>query len=162
MTLSELASIGNLVGGIAVLASLIFVGVQLRQNTRAVRATASQAHSANWQQIMSPFVEHADVAQLWRVGLENLDRLDDDDRIRFIALASGIFRFWEGARLQWRHGQLDREHWQNVETCAIDFATQPGMKTYWSVRRHWHSVDFQAWFEDLPVHAAHAPYAKTT
>jgi hypothetical protein len=160
MSLSDLAAIGTLVGGIAVLASLIFVGVELRQNTRAVRATASQAHTANWQQIMNTFVENADVALLWRNGLKNLESLADDDRIRFIALASGIFRFWEGARLQWRHGQLDAEHWQNVRTCALDFASQPGLRAYWHIRRHWHSADFQEWFEALPMAEAHAPYDK--
>jgi hypothetical protein len=37
MSLSDLAAIGSFVSGLAVLASLIFVGFQLRQNTQAVR-----------------------------------------------------------------------------------------------------------------------------
>jgi anaerobic selenocysteine-containing dehydrogenase len=58
MSLTGLAAIGSFVSGIAVLASLIFVGFQLRQNTKAIRAEASQAHAQNWQQI-----NHADCRQ---------------------------------------------------------------------------------------------------
>jgi len=158
MNLSDLASIGSFVSGVAVLASLIFVGFQLRQNTQAVRAAASQAHSANWQQLIMTIIERADVARLMRLGLADINNLSDDDRVRFIALASGLFRFVEGARLQWRHGQLDKAHWQNAEINMIDFASQPGIRTYWALRRHWHSEEFQRWFEALPAMVARDLY----
>ena len=40
MDIMELGAIGELVGGVAVVASLIFVGVQVRQNARSVRHAA--------------------------------------------------------------------------------------------------------------------------
>ena len=132
MSLSDLAAIGSFVSGVAVLGSLIFVGFQLRQNTQAVRAGASQAHSYNWQQITMTVVESGDFARIWRLGGENIECLTDDERVRFYALAGAILRFFEGARLQWRHGQLDKEHWHNVEKTAIDFAATSGFKAYWA------------------------------
>ena len=150
MTLADLSSLGSFISGVAVLASLIFVGFQLRQNTQAVRATASQAHAQNLQQIVTPIVESGEVARLWRLGLFNFETLTDDERVRFIAYTSGLYRFYESARLQWRHGQLDSEHWQNVALQAADFARQPGIKRYWEIRRHWHSVEFQKWYDSLP------------
>jgi hypothetical protein len=160
MSLSDLAAIGSFISGLAVLASLIFVGFQLRQNTQAVRAGASQAHSYNWHQITMPVVESADFAQIWRRGLDDLECLTDDERIRFYALAGAILRFFEGARVQWRHGQLDKEHWCNVEKTAIDFAATSGFKTYWAARRHWLSPEFQHWYESLSREHAHNLYGK--
>ncbi|HWE27449.1 MAG TPA: hypothetical protein VHB97_05570 [Polyangia bacterium] len=167
MSLSDLAAIGSFVSGVAVLASLIFIGFQLRQNTRAVRAAASQAHSQNWQQITTPVVGSNEFARIWRLGLEDVERLTDDERMRFYAFAGSALRFFEGARLQWRHGQLDQEHWHNVEKTAIDFAASSGFKAYWAVRSHWLSPDFQQWYGALstqharPVHVAPAPSATT-
>jgi hypothetical protein len=149
MTLSDLASIGSLVSGIAVLASLIFVGLQLRQNTQAVRAEASQAHSQNWQNIVTPIIDNGEVARLWRLCLGSINDLTDDENVRFLSLASGIFRFWEGSRLQWRHGQLDTEHWQYVERQIEDVAGASGIKDYWVKRGHWHSTEFAKWYETL-------------
>jgi hypothetical protein len=160
MTLSDLASIGSFVSGLAVLASLIFVGFQLRQNTQAVRAGASQAHSQNWQQITMPVIESGDFARIWRLGLEDIECLTDDERVRFYAFAGATLRFFEGARLQWRHGQLDREHWHNVENTVIDFAATSGFRHYWAARRHWLSPEFRTWYESLSGHSAHELYDK--
>ncbi|HEY1547257.1 MAG TPA: hypothetical protein VGG28_05535 [Kofleriaceae bacterium] len=155
MSLADLAAIGSFVSGIAVLASLIFIGFQLRQNPRAVRAAASQAHAQNWQQITAPVVEGADFARIWRLGLEDVERLTDDERMRFYAFAGSNLRFFEGARLQWRHGQLDDEHWYNVEKTAIDFAASSGFRAYWALRRHWLSPEFQEWYDGLSRQKAH-------
>ena len=149
MTLLDLASLGSFISGIAVLASLIFVGFQLRQNTQAVRAEASQAHSQNWQNIVTPIIDNGEVARLWRLGLDSIDDLNDDENVRFLSLVSGIFRFWEGSRLQWRHGQLDNEHWQYVERQIEEVAGASGIKAYWVKRRHWHSTEFAKWYETL-------------
>jgi hypothetical protein len=158
MSLSDLAAIGSFVSGIAVLASLIFVGFQLRQNTRAIRAEASQAHAQNWQQITMQFAGSTEVARVWRLGLTELDSLTDDERVQFYGFAGATLRFFEGARLQWRHGQLDEEHWHNVVKTATDFAASPGFKTYWAVRHHWLSPDFQKWYESLSQQGAHDLY----
>jgi len=158
MSLADLAAIGSFVSGLAVLASLIFVGFQLRQNTKAVRAAASQSHTQNWQEITKAVTESGEFARIWRVGLDDIERLTDDERVRFYAFAGSTLRFFEGARLQWRHGQLDREHWHNVEKTAIDFAAKPGFKAYWAARRHWLSPEFQMWYESLSRGTAHNLY----
>ncbi|HEY1614479.1 MAG TPA: hypothetical protein VGF97_12385 [Rhizomicrobium sp.] len=161
MSLSDLAAIGSFVSGLAVLASLIFVGFQLRQNTQAVRAGASQAHTQNWQQITLAVTESGEFARIWRLGLDDIASLNDDEKVRFFAFAGSTLRFFEGSRLQWRHGQLDTEHWHNVEKTAIDFAAAPGFKAYWAARRHWLSPEFQEWFESLSQDRAHDLYHKT-
>lgn len=160
MSLSDLASVGSFISGLAVLGSLIFVGFQLRQNTQAVRAGASQAHSYNWQQITMPIIESGDFAHVWRLGLDDIESLTDDERVRFYAFAGATLRFFEGARVQWRHGQLDKEHWHNVEKTAIDFAATYGFKSYWAARHHWLSPEFQNWYDSLSLERPHELYGK--
>lgn len=161
MSLSDLASIGSFVNGLAVVISLIFVGFQLLQNTKAVRASASQAHSANYQQITASIVQHGDFAHIWRRGVADLESLSEDERVRFVSFSSSVFRFFEATRLQWLHGQLDDGHWQNVERQAVDFTVPPGIKAFWTMRRHWHSQDFQEWFDSLAQkETAHGLYEK--
>jgi hypothetical protein len=159
MTFSDLSNIGSFISGVAVLASLIFVGFQLRQNTKAFRAAASQAHTDTWKQILSPVVEHEDVARLWRIGLSDLSALSEDQRVRFFGCAAGIFRFAKSAWLQWCSGLLDTEHWEYAQGVMIQFASQPGMRSYWLLRRQYFSKEFQAWYEMLPLEHPHELYA---
>jgi len=51
MSLGDLPNLGQIIGAIAVVVSLIYVALQIRQNTNAVRAATSQSvheHFANW------------------------------------------------------------------------------------------------------------------
>ena len=52
MNLSDLANVGQVIwGAVAVVISLIYVALQIRQNTNAVRAATAQSvheHFANW------------------------------------------------------------------------------------------------------------------
>ena len=100
--------------------------------------------------MVGPITECADFAHIWRVGLEGLAALDDDERTRFIVFSFGAMRFFEASRLQWRHRQLDVEHWQNVEAFLRDLAERPGIADFWAVRGHMHSTEFRTWFESLP------------
>jgi hypothetical protein len=149
MSLSELASLGSFLSGIAVVFSFVFLSVQTRQNTLAVRASASQAHAAEMQQIISPLMLEKDAAHLWRVGCFDIGALSDDDRVRFVMFCAGLFRWFDASLLQWRHGQLDTGHWQSAEAMVRDFIRYPGVQVAWDMRKHWHSSQFQAWVDSF-------------
>ena len=149
MSLEQWSYLGNVVAAVAVVASLVFVGLQTRQNTRAVRNATSQAHSQLYADINALLIEHADMARIWRLGLADLTGLKPDERIRFVAFASTVFRYYESSYVQWRRGQLDAEHWHMIAHQAVDFMGQPGIQAWWTMRRQWHSDAFRQWVEGL-------------
>lgn len=150
MSLGDLASLGSFVSGVAVVITLIFLVLQMRQNTAAVKAAASQAHVAVYQEITNIIVTDADFARVWWLAMTDMGQLSDTERVRFIAYLSSVFRFMESARWQWRHGQLDDEHWHALESDFKDLASQSGIKSYWALRRHQYPDQFRKWFESLP------------
>jgi hypothetical protein len=158
MSLEQASLISQIVSALAVVASLIFVGFQMLQNTKAVKASTSQAHSANYLQAVSSLYDNAEVARLWRLGLADLDSRTEDERVRFLAFTSALFRFYEGSHIQWRRGQLDKQHWHTIEQQVISLAAQPGIRSWWKLRRNWHSPEFQDWFESLTPASAAALY----
>ncbi|MGQ0559340.1 MAG: hypothetical protein ACT4OE_07120 [Sphingosinicella sp.] len=158
MTLEQASLLAQIVSAIAVIASLIFVGVQLRQNTRAVRASTSQAHSAVYHAIVATIIEQPDFARIVRQTLVAPQSCDEDDWVRFVAWASALFRFYESSRVQWLRGQLDDEHWQTIERQIRSLAAQPGIQAWWNLRRDWHSTSFQSWFEGLDLELGKSIY----
>lgn len=150
MSLTDLASLGSFVSGIAVVITLIFLAVQTRQNTLALRAAASLSLSNAYGELSNVTAVNADMARIWRLGHADINQLSDDERVRFISYLSTAFRFTESTRIQWRLGQLDDEHWRALEADFKDLAMQPGVQAYWRMRRHWHTEAFRKWFESLP------------
>jgi hypothetical protein len=56
MSLHELANLGQIIGGLAVVISLIYVAYQIRQNTNAVRSATAQTvheHFSNWYNLIA-------------------------------------------------------------------------------------------------------------
>jgi hypothetical protein len=150
MSLEQASFLAQIISALAIIASLIFVGVQLRQTASAMRNSSSQAHSSIYSEIISTIIDNGEFASIWRRGLKEPASLSEDEWVRFIACASAQFRFFESSRVQWRRRQLDDEHWQNIEAQVNSFAAQPGIKAWWQLRRNWHSASFRNWFEALP------------
>jgi hypothetical protein len=150
MSLEQASFLAQIISALAIIASLIFVGVQLRQATRAMRNSSSQAHSAIYSGVISTIIDNGEFASIWRRGLADPGNLNEDEWVRFIGCASAQFRFFESSRVQWLQGLLDEEHWQNIEAQVNSFASQPGIQAWWELRRDWHSVPFRRWFEALP------------
>ena len=158
MTLSDLAAMGSFISGVAVVISFVFLGLQMRQNTKAVKAAASQAHTNSFHELAAHLIDNSAFANIWRRGIERYDSLTDDERVSFVAFLSTLFRFFEASRLQWKHGQLDNEHWHNVESNIRAAAPIAGVQEYWKLRGDWHSAEFRAWFESLPKNARSIQY----
>ena len=149
MSLEQGSLVAQIVSAVAVIASLIFVGFQLRQATAAIHASSSQAHSELYTTLVQSIIDNDDFAKIWSVGLAEPNVLREEDWVRFVAYASALFRLYESSRVQWLHGRLDAAHWHAIEHQAMNFVGQPGLSMAWELRGHWYSDDFRNWFEGL-------------
>jgi len=162
MTLEQSSFIAQIISAIAVIASLIFVGFQLKQATGAIRASSSQAHSALYTSIVQNIITNGDFARIWSIGLTHPEKLRDDEWVRFVAHCSALFRLYESSRVQWHHGRLERDHWHAVERQATSMGSQPGVKAAWALRGHWYSEGFRDWYELLTQQESEQIYARQT
>ena len=160
MTLEQWAFVAQIVSAIAVIASLVFVGFQLKGATAAIRASSSQAHSGLYTDLVQSIIDNADFARLWSIGLTEPKKLAEDEWVRFVAYASALFRLYESSRVQWLNGRLDEEHWHTIERQAAEFGHLPGLQSAWELRGHWYSPEFRAWFEGLAPAKPPEPYAR--
>jgi hypothetical protein len=65
MSLNDLANLGQVIGALAVVISLIYVALQIRQNKNAVRSATAQTvheHFANWYHLIAADAELAQIA----------------------------------------------------------------------------------------------------
>ena len=109
MSLEQASLVAQIISAVAIIGSLIFVGVQLRQATSAMRNSSSQAHSAIYTGLVSTIIENADFASIWRRGLADPSTLDDehwqniDAQVRNFASQPGVQAWWK-ARRDWHSG----------------------------------------------------------
>ena len=106
MTIQDLGSVGELVGAIATVATLVYLAIQIRANTHAVRSAAAQSvHEAfaTWYRMLAA---DADLAQVAANGLRDYASLSEADRARFVATFMAFLSCSQDAFIKWREGSL--------------------------------------------------------
>ena len=100
MDIMELGAIGELVGGVAVIAALIFVGLQVRQgNYLAVAATLRDVVRMT-DEYVRDLSMNPSLSDLYFSGLADRDRLSSAERLRFDMILSRLFRLMESLVLE--------------------------------------------------------------
>lgn len=86
MTLQDIAAMGEIAGAIATICTLLYLAIQIRDNTRAMRAEARRSDIMSEDSGYSSIVDSRDVAELFQNGPVDPSTLDRSDRIRFGSL----------------------------------------------------------------------------
>lgn len=90
-----------------IIVSLVFVGVQIKQNTATTRASAHHAVSDALIRINLSFAENAEITRIYLKGLENRSSLSTEDRWRFDAILRAYFHVCETMFFQANIGPVD-------------------------------------------------------
>ncbi len=100
MTLQDLGNIGEFVGAIGVIVSLVYLATQIRQNTKAVRSNTSQAITDSRVEFLSSISDNPEVARMFFSGLSDLDSLGPDERSRFAIMMARFIATMENYHYQ--------------------------------------------------------------
>src|SRR5260370_30524101 len=148
MNLNDLANLGQIVGAVAVVVSLIYVAFQIRQNTNAVRAATAQSvheHFASWYHLL----DYDDsLSQVVIDGLKDYGSLSEKDKARFVAAFMAYLSYSQNAFLKWRQGPLAPSLWLGWEQVIMNFAAAPGCRAFWKERAFLFGREFPPHVED--------------
>jgi hypothetical protein len=143
MSIEQLANIAEVIGLLLVVITLIFLTVQMRQHTKALRSSATNAaHEQVGTQIYRPLSMDATLADIFVRGLDDPTSLSKVETARF-------FAFWQNAVFtmqnwfyQWRDGALDEVFWTSWSKIMSNNHPTPGFRLFWSQRKYLFSEDF--------------------
>lgn len=99
MSLEQLSYLAQIVGSVGVIVSLVFVGSQIRQNTRALERNEHNSTMTQWTVVRQAIAANRDVAELMTDGLSGARVLDAADRLRLEQMlqeyAWASFHIWD-------------------------------------------------------------------
>lgn len=143
MTIQDWGALGEMVGGVAIIFSLIYVGVQIRQNTNTLRLSTAHNAAVDLSDIYLIPATHGDFADIFYRGLQDLDSLQGAEMVRFYGFFHKYFRSWEDAYYQFTHGALEAGPFAGITSQMLALAAMPGVRKYWRDRRSWYTPKFQ-------------------
>jgi hypothetical protein len=134
MTLQDLGNIGEFIAAIGVIVSLVYLATQIRQNTRAVRSSASHAITDARVDFLKSISDNPEVSQMFFSGLSDREALDPAERTRFDIMMTRFMATMENYHYQNRQGAMDPEQWTRVLGVLRRFMSTPGGQAWWSSR----------------------------
>src|SRR5947207_12069964 len=96
---AAVVAISQLVAAVGVVLSLLFVGLQIKQNTRALQRTEHNSTMEQWTVIRQAIAQNRDIAELMTTGLRGERQLDAADQLRLEQMlqenAWAAFHIWD-------------------------------------------------------------------
>ena len=146
MNIMELGAIGELVGGVAVIGSLLYVGLKVRGSTKEQKASSLREATRATADVVQNFLAPRG-AEVWLEGMRDYQALDPADRLRFSATMLHFFRAFEQLHHESRGKNLERDVWLGFERQLCDIVAYPGFAGWWEDRGHWFHGPFREFVE---------------
>ena len=149
MNWDAISAVSQMIGSIAVVISVLYLAVQLRSSTRVARVAAMDAASAALRDVTKPFMENAELARVWRTGLENLKALSAEDQARFFHAAHQFLKALETIHYHYVYGLLDGQLWEGWRELLRHYIATPGLSYYLTRRAPVFSERFRRFIAEL-------------
>ena len=142
MNWEMLAAIGQLAAVFVGIPSLIYLAVQIREQTKERRQAAVNVLTAQWGDLTCALHESAEFSAIYLRGVQSFDDLDAVSKLRFSAFQNRFFKNFEGMYYSRCDGILTPELWGEIERTMSDFLAYDGVRQWWETRKHWHTEEF--------------------
>lgn len=93
MTLQDWSNLAQVIGALAVVISLFYVGFQIKGNTSAVRSATAQAVHDNYADWYMTMAGDAELNQIAIKGLKDYSSLNETEKARFIETFMAFYIF---------------------------------------------------------------------
>ncbi len=156
MTLETVYYLSQIIAVAAVLASLIFVGIQIRQNTEQAKDANRLARAQMHQQIADGFTQSMLlIIQMEDTTIENLfltantDGASSAELQKFSAVMLGLFKHLENVFYQNKQGFVADEYWQSTCNYISLLIGREGSRQWWAKRKAVFAPEFTSFVDQL-------------
>jgi len=148
MALEQIYFFAQIIASIAVVVSLIFVGLQLRHNAEQMRIAASTGYYEIYREHMAGAL-NAEWAGIFIKGFEDFESLTPVECTRLFANYAVITRGYQVLHYQAKKKVFDDELWENTQNHLADLLVSQAYQHYWATRKHHFNSSFQGFVDDL-------------
>lgn len=148
-TLAKVLQVGEIIAAVAVVVSVVFVALEVRQNSRAQIRSTTQSAVSDYVGSLELLAANADLACLYARSAQDYEALSGSERLRFSAFyMATYYQLQEMHRLA-EEGAIDADTWSGFHALLRETTRYPGVRQWFALRRDWFSERFQTYIDTL-------------
>ena len=136
MKLKNCAMLAEIIGGFAIVVTVVLLIVEVRENTEAIRSAAAQAIHENYANWYISIHSESETTDIIIEGLRDPSTLSTVEWGQFISVFMAYTSYMQNAFYQWQDGTLSRELWQGWELISLNLVGTPGGQRFWRERSY--------------------------
>ena len=144
-----IGAIGQIVGAIAVVVSLIYLAREVRSSAHATQLASRHSMEDIFIRWSQQLADNQNLRELYYRGLHDFESLEGTDLVGFAQVMLQLFRAYEEAYYGHLEGDVDPRLWRGWEAAMRDINGYPGVQAYWRSRSHWYSEEFAKYINQL-------------
>ena len=149
MNWDAIGAIGEIIGAVAVLVTLVYLARQISLNTREIRASRVEGTLRGHSDYNRMLAEDPDLARIFWLAIEDVERLAENDLRRWLHLCSVMMRNSEIAYFHYRQGHLPEPIHLSRERWFQRFLGTSGFRWWWAQYADILDPDFVKYIESV-------------
>lgn len=147
MNWEAMGAIAELVGSFAVVATIAYLVVQIRQNTKFAKIDAAQQLRAGMNDVLRGISDNTDALSAYEKGLTEPQAMDRNEKIRFDLIVLQMLRVSESLYLLYADGYLADESWESTLYSLLFVLSTEGGQQSWRRQRSHMSTSFRGYLD---------------
>jgi hypothetical protein len=155
--LEDLGNLGDFLGGIGVVITLLYLAFQIKQNTSQVRQNTAVASAAAHNNLTENFnlyndtiMANEDVVNALIKSDRGLADLTETESMRFSVMSSTMFRSFENIYHHHSAGLLSDEQWRAWRELLVhNVHRSQGHREFWARAKTMYTREFQEMVEEI-------------
>ncbi len=157
MNWEAIGAIGEIIGALAVITTLIYLAVQVKQtkkgleaNTTAILGASEVSGNENAIQHLATLYSDEQLVEIVMRGVRDLQDLQPQDFVRFNGFCHSGIQLHQVTYLQWKKGLLDDEYWAFcLRYTGEQLLRHPGVQAWWEMNREIYTRDYRLLIDSL-------------
>ena len=149
MTWETAGVIAEIVGAMAVIISLWYLAIQLKQNTDLERAKLEVQFGVTWAELHDSMIQNPNLARAYDLAAENWNEMSEEDARAYLWFVAKSFHILEGMFRQRQRGLLTRAVWEPYQRYIIGVLQIEAVSAWWRSDGSLTSKEFHEHVESL-------------
>jgi hypothetical protein len=147
--LTEWAHVAEIIGAVAIIISLLYVSIQMKDTTRAIKSTATNDAATAMQAWYLTVGGDEQTSRVFYNGMTAPDALSKEEMFQFIMITHAAFLGFQNSFELAEQGTLDMDIQRSITNTVIATKDLPGFEIYWRQRGPLFNHGFQKFIENL-------------
>ena len=149
INLSDLGNLAEAIAALGVIISLVYLSVQIQQNTKAVRASSYQDVANGISIFQISLAENEELSDIYQKGIKDLKQLSPVESVRFEMIIGQLFVKYDVAVYFYHHRLIDETAIMPYNKLILLMLENPGVAEWWENTQSFYSESMRNYINEL-------------